>query len=217
MHKHLLLAASAVLSAAAITTQVHATSRANVTAEELGFKKVFGYEGIIHQSDYQWHVMITTHNNNDGGGRGNVHSSAGASAVVSAAYAPAFQALIDDLEAHGAVIKFMGGIRPGRCAQAHKHSCGMALDICQHARSVIDSRCHLPGLAIENQIAAAHGLFHGAQWCRPDRGHFEVGGSAACGQSWAHVHQISGTRVTKAYMRHHTNNTDQVAAQGRHF
>ena len=132
-------------------------------------------------------------------GSGNVHSKAGASAYVSPSYAAAFQALVDDLEAHGAVIKFMGGYRSGGCGQANKHACGMALDICQTGRDVGNfEACHMPGRAAENEIAAAHGLFHGAQWCNPDRGHFEAGGSVMCGaHGWAHV----GARQRTAYMK----------------
>ena len=115
---------------------------------------------------------------------GNLHSAAGAHATVGARYAAQFQALIDDLEAHGARVLFMGGIRPGRCGPAHKHPCGMALDVCQRGRNVVDTRCHMPGPAVENDIAEHHGLFHGARWCDADRGHFEAGGSVACGHEW---------------------------------
>ena len=120
--------------------------------------------------------------------KGNVHSKAGAWASVAPQYAAAFQALVDDLEAHGAVIRFMGGYRHGRCGQATKHPCGMALDICQYGRSVVERKCQLPGAAVENAIAEAHGLFHGARWCNPDRGHFESGRSVGCGGNWATVH-----------------------------
>lgn len=123
-------------------------------------------------------------------GGGNVHSKTGASATVASRYAPAFQALIDDLEAHGAVIKFMGGYRSGQCGQASKHPCGMALDICQYARDVVDRRCGLSRMVVA-ELAAKHGLFSGGLWCNPDFGHVEAGGSAECGQSWAHIRRRS--------------------------
>lgn len=137
---------------------------------ERGAAAVNGHHAVVHEAARS----------------GNVHSKAGASASVAPQYAAAFQALIDDLEAHGAVIKFMGGYRAGsHCDQGHKHPCGMALDVCQYARDVVDGKCSLPGRSAENEIASRHGLFHGAQWCNPDRGHFEAGGSATCGHGWA--------------------------------
>src|SRR5512146_2064153 len=58
----------------------------------------------------------------------------GATARVDSRYAAEFQSYIDDLEAHGAVIRFMGGFRRGHCANASLHPCGRALDVCQLAR-----------------------------------------------------------------------------------
>src|SRR5262245_11951430 len=58
-------------------------------------------------------------------------SKTGATARVGAAYRAKFQAYIDDLENSGATIRFMGGLRRGRCSGRHMHSCGRALDVCQ--------------------------------------------------------------------------------------
>jgi hypothetical protein len=113
-----------------------------------------------------------------------ITSRAGARASVSGRYAGQFQALVNDLEAHGATVKFMGGYRAGRCGQATKHPCGMALDVCQLARGVVDRRCNLPGRAEMSEIAKAHGLFSGGDWCNSDYGHVEAGGSVACGHRW---------------------------------
>jgi hypothetical protein len=71
-------------------------------------------------------------------------SKTGARASVLRRYAAAFQGYVDELEANGAIIRFMGGIRPGRCASRSLHPCGMALDICQMARGRVDRRCRLP-------------------------------------------------------------------------
>lgn len=128
-----------------------------------------------------------------------ITSRAGARTEVAASAAPKFRALIRELEAHGAVIAFMGGYRGTRplfgCRQDNKHRCGLALDVCQLTRGVVAHGqvwhgrrwpdCHMPGPAVENAIAAKVGLFHGARWCDGDRGHFEDGWSAACGESWA--------------------------------
>lgn len=131
---------------------------------------------------------------------GNVRSSAGAHATVSSSYAGAFQAYINDLEANGARILFMGGNRAGYCSQRHKHSCGMALDVCQYSRGVVERKCNLPSRPEIARIAARHGLFEGGQWCSSDYGHAEAGGSAACGTRWASAgrHYRSRTR----YARH---------------
>jgi hypothetical protein len=108
-----------------------------------------------------------------------VSKKTGATARVGAAYAPRFQAYIDDLEASGAVVRFMGGIRRGHCWSGGLHPCGKALDVCQLARGRVDGRCRLPGRDAVARIASAHGLFEGGQWCHSDYGHAQVGVSAA--------------------------------------
>ena len=115
---------------------------------------------------------------------GNLHSRFGAIATVSPSHAAQFQSFINDLEAHGAHSRCMGGYRPGRCSQASKHPCGLALDLCQYSRGVVDRRCNLPGRAALSEIARAHGLFSGGDWCSSDYGHVEAGGSVACGHRW---------------------------------
>lgn len=106
----------------------------------------------------------------------------GATAVVGASHAAAFQAYIDDLESRGAIIRFMGGIRRGKCWSGGMHPCGKALDVCQLSRGRVDSRCHLPGRHEIASIASSHGLFEGGRWCSSDYGHAQVGESAAaCG------------------------------------
>jgi hypothetical protein len=119
---------------------------------------------------------------------GNVTSQAGAKATVGTRYAAQFQAYIRDLEAAGARILFMGGVRPGRCSSASMHPCGRALDVCQLRRGVVDRRCNLPSRSAIAAIAARHGLFEGGQWCRSDYGHAQVGISAqACAQRSAKI------------------------------
>jgi hypothetical protein len=83
------------------------------------------------------------------------------------------------------VIKFMGGIRRGRCSRSSKHPCGMALDVCQLGRGSVDPRCSLPGRSEMSAIARRHDLFSGGDWCSSDYGHVEAGGSTACGHRWA--------------------------------
>jgi len=106
----------------------------------------------------------------------------GATAHVSARYAPQFQAYIDDLENVGASVYFMGGIRRGHCWSGSLHPCGKALDVCQLSRGRVDGRCHLPNRSQIAVIAERHGLFEGGQWCNSDYGHAQVGVTAgACG------------------------------------
>ncbi len=125
-----------------------------------------------------------------------IHSKAGAHASVSSAHAVQFQALIDDLEAHGATIRFMGGWRADGCSQRHKHGCGEAVDLCQYDYGVVDPRCHLPKRAELNQIAASHGLFSGGAWCHSDHGHVEAGGSWPCsGRHYVVYHEHRPPRV----------------------
>lgn len=116
-------------------------------------------------------------------GSGVVRSrKTGATARVSPQYFGLFQAYVDDLEAAGAVVRFMGGYRPGRCWSGGMHPCGKALDVCQYARGVVDRRCNLPDEPVMAKIAERNGLFEGGLWCHGDRGHAQVGVSAApCG------------------------------------
>lgn len=118
-------------------------------------------------------------------GTGIVRSAkTGATARVAPAHRAAFQAYVDDLEAAGAVVRFMGGYRKGPCWSGGLHPCGKALDVCQMARGRVDSRCHLPGRVAMIAIAARHGLTEGGIWCHQDRGHAQVGmTSGPCGRN----------------------------------
>ena len=117
----------------------------------------------------------------------------GATARVGVAFAARFQAYIDDIEARGGSVRFMGGIRRGHCWSGGMHPCGKALDVCQTGRGRVDPRCHLPSRHELARIAAAHGLFEGGQWCHSDYGHAQVGESAAaCGS------RPTGTMIASA-------------------
>jgi len=112
-----------------------------------------------------------------------VSHKTGATARVAIAHVAKFQAYIDAIEAQGASVRFMGGIRRGHCWSGGMHPCGRALDVCQTGRGRVDPRCHLPSRHELARIAAAHGLFEGGQWCNSDYGHVQVGESAAaCGR-----------------------------------
>ncbi len=106
-----------------------------------------------------------------------VRSRAGAVAYVLRAQVARFQGYVRALEARGATIFYMGGIRRGRCSPAHQHPCGEALDVCQDARGKVSGLkdCHLPPPPEMAEIAEAHGLQEGSTWCRrPDYGHAQV-------------------------------------------
>lgn len=107
----------------------------------------------------------------------------GATARVSGRYAGKFQAYIDALEARGAVIRFMGGIRPGHCSNRSLHPCGMALDVCQTARGVVDRRCRMPGRKAAVALAASLGLVEGGRWCHSDYGHVQAKETGGCGSN----------------------------------
>lgn len=119
-----------------------------------------------------------------------------------------FQAYIDDIEANGGIVKFMGGYRKGHCSPRHMHSCSAAIDICQWSRDVVDKSCHLPPRQKLAEIASRHGLFEGGQWCNGDYGHAQDGVSAgACtGTRYASARRAHGRHVRVAsrhYRRHH--------------
>lgn len=108
-----------------------------------------------------------------------VSHKTGATAQVSPTFASRFQGYIDDLEAAGATIRFMGGFRRGACSSGHQHPCGTALDVCQYGRDVVDARCNLPPRLALVTIAERHGLTEGGRWLNGDRGHAQIepGGS----------------------------------------
>lgn len=127
-----------------------------------------------------------------------IKSSFGATAHVAAKYASKFQAYINALEARGAVIRFLGGIRGGRCGPASQHPCGAAVDVCQTARGVVDPRCRLPNRQTLIEIARSLDLFEGGEWCNSDMGHVQAINSAgACGSMSArgHRHQLKRDNV----------------------
>ena len=101
-----------------------------------------------------------------------IKSKAGPTAKVARSAAPKFQAFIDELEATGYRIRFMGGWRRhGSCRGCVMHPRGLALDINQTARNRVTDR--FP--AGIGQMAKRHGLFSGGGWrSTPDTGHFEV-------------------------------------------
>ena len=107
-----------------------------------------------------------------------VSHKTGATARVSPQYAARFQGYIDAIEATGASVRFMGGIRRGHCSSSSMHPCGRALDVCQVGRGRVDPRCRLPGRHELARIAEAHGLTEGGIWCNSDYGHAQVGMTA---------------------------------------
>jgi len=127
----------------------------------------------------------------------------GATAQVAPARQASFQAYIDEVEAHGAAIKFMHGVRRERCAPPrHKHACGDALDTCQERRDVVSPACHLPPRQTMISIAARHGLTEGGQWCDGDRGHVEAGpAAAACGRIVQRRHLHKRIPIVYAFRR----------------
>lgn len=137
-----------------------------------------------------------------------VSHKTGARANVGSAYRAQFQAYVDDIEASGGTVHFMGGIRGGRCSSRHMHPCGRAVDICQLSRGRVDRRCHLPGPHELASIASRHGLFEGGQWCNSDYGHAQAGVSApSCG----------GSRTARLDLgRSHIRHTKQLSARSHH-
>lgn len=100
-----------------------------------------------------------------------IRASNGKSAKVASRYARQFQGFIDDLERAGYRIDFIGGWRRhGSCRACDAHPAGRAIDVNQTGRNRVTRS--LPPRVTD--IAARHGLCHGAIWNSPDRGHFEV-------------------------------------------
>lgn len=122
-------------------------------------------------------------------------SKTGATAHVASRYQFQFQALLDDFEARGATVYYMGGIRKGRCSLGSQHPCGWAVDFCQDYRGHVSGLrdCHLPGPAEFHAIVREHGLYDGSVWCNGDYGHVQVKDSGGCNVAahgrWGHGHR----------------------------
>jgi hypothetical protein len=144
------------------------------------------------------HQRIADANGNQGYGVGSVTShKTGASARVGWQYATKFQGYVDAIEATGATVYFMGGIRRGHCSNSSLHPCGKALDVCQTGRGRVAAKCHLPDRSTLARIAEAHGLFEGGQWCHSDYGHAQVGVTAeSCGNRGGTLTASARTRRT---------------------
>jgi hypothetical protein len=155
---------------------------------------VFAASPVIAKHHHQ--KIVTDANGNSAG---NVIShKTGASARVGAQYASRFQSYVDDLEARGATVYFMGGIRRGHCSSSSMHPCGKALDVCQTSRGRVAAKCHLPDRSTLARIAQSHGLFEGGQWCNSDYGHAQAGETAAaCGHKSYSIVASARSRRTR--------------------
>jgi hypothetical protein len=155
---------------------------------------------VVATSAFARKHVIDANGNSAGPGVVVSHKT-GATARVGWQYASTFQAYIDDLEARGAAVKFMGGIRRGHCGLASMHPCGKALDVCQTGRGRVDRRCNLPSRQELGRIAEAHGLFEGGRWCSSDYGHAQVGvTAAACGSRPVMMAMSARARSQQAYV-----------------
>lgn len=136
-----------------------------------------------------------------------------AKARVGCAHVAAFQAYVDDLEAGGAVVRFMGGVRRGKCWSGGLHPCGKALDVCQLSRGRVDPRCHLPGRREIADVAERHGLVEGGRWRHSDYGHAQVGGYA--GIAVAEMSRHSTALTARSHRRQRVSVAAAVATDDR--
>lgn len=119
-------------------------------------------------------------------GRGmiTIKTPSGKCFVVAREHAKAFHGFVAELEAAGYKIDAIGGyayrrIDPRYCRGGWRsclsnHARGKAIDINQISRN----RVTRPLPANVTEIAARHGLKHGAVWNSPDQGHFEISSPA---------------------------------------
>lgn len=136
----------------------------------------------------------------------------GATAKVASRYQAQLQALLDDFEAHGATVYYMGGWRPGRCSLSSQHPCGWAVDFCQDYRGHVSGLrdCNLPRPTEFHALVRAHGLFDGSVWCSTDYGHVQGRDSGGCSEaahgSWGHgsirLASMTGTVQFTSARRH---------------
>jgi len=140
-------------------------------------------------------------------GSGVVRSGkTGATARVSPRWSGVFQAYVDDLEARGAAVYYMGGYRRGRCSVGSQHPCGSALDVCQDHRGHVSGarNCNLPGPVEMAAIASRHGLFEGGVWCRrPDYGHVQAIASGSVCEARGSSGLLAARRHGRKVASHH--------------
>lgn len=220
MRKHAVIAAFAIVSALASHQPAAARGQPIITCDMRGCRPdqapaaragaATHERAARRQHRRSRHLEITrAEPRQHDAGAGIVRSGkTGATARVALRYVGVFQAYIDDLEAHGAAVYYMGGIRRGHCSNASQHPCGSALDVCQDWRGHVSAArdCHLPRPQEMAAIAARHGLEEGGIWCHSDYGHAQAQPSAgrcptrryATG-SWG----TGTTRVVSARRHHH--------------
>lgn len=226
MRKHAVFAAFAIVSALAIPHQVQAKAAPGIivcdrqgcrpesppraagraASDATKASRTTRHSGQSHKAHPEPSLAVSAPS-------GIVRSGkTGATARVAARYAARFQAYIDDLEAHGARVYYMGGIRPGHCSEGSQHPCGKALDVCQDWRGHVSAArdCNLPGPVEMAAIARSHGLFEGGVWCRnPDYGHAQVDRTGS--ECVARGTSGHGTTKIVSARRHHRHHRIKVA------
>ena len=85
-----------------------------------------------------------------------------------------FQGFIDDYEAAGGLIGPQSGTLGHRPHNRSGHPIGMAIDIDQVGYGIRGRGGRTLPIAKENELAAKWGLVSGANWRRPDYGHFGI-------------------------------------------
>lgn len=127
-----------------------------------------------------------------------VSRKTGAKTHVSSEYAGRFQALVDALEADGATIYTLGGLRGGHCSDGQQHACGKAMDVCQVSYGRVLAKCRLPSGTRLAQIARSVNLQSASEWCNPDTGHFQVTPTGC---------HVDGTMIASARQHRHNRLT----------
>jgi hypothetical protein len=115
------------------------------------------------------------------GGMAAVKTSTGKTFQVDARYAQNWQGFINDYEKAGGVIGPNSGTL-GTRGNPSGHPIGEAMDINQTGRNIRGGGASLP-IATENQLAEKWGLVSGANFSRPDAGHFGVRSPEAARQA----------------------------------
>ncbi|WP_166304308.1 hypothetical protein [Bradyrhizobium sp. 2S1] len=108
------------------------------------------------------------------GGMATVTTAGGRKFQVDARFKDNFQGFINDYEKAGGVIGPESGTLGSRPHNASGHPIGAAIDINQVGYGVRGRGGRTLPTDVENSLAAKWGLVSGANWRRPDTGHFGI-------------------------------------------
>ncbi len=132
-------------------------------------------------------------------GMTTITTPSGKTYQVDARYAANFKGFLTDYENAGGTLGSATGTLGFRPSNASGHPIGTAIDINQVDRDIRGGTGHSLPVDTENALAAKWGFVSGANWNRPDTGHFGIRSPEAAEAALQRLGIPSGTSHQSAY------------------